>query len=210
MPSPSLKSPSPFGSACASGLPTKTSASPMFGVVTVNRISRRSPGVTPPSCTLQNSAGSFSSRTTQCWAVACSSTTRSGSLPPPVSTRAGSLYRYASEAGSASWSWVPVVRSALTQAATSMAASVAAPATAVIRMKHLWGWGRRAGVRLTDDGPAHRCTGPPGTSLHCFERLVHLENAAARRILAPAALDRREARALRDDRALRRDRLGQE
>src|SRR5213592_2305102 len=38
----------------------------MLGVVTVNRTIVRMPGVTPPSSTLQNEAGRFSSRTTHC------------------------------------------------------------------------------------------------------------------------------------------------
>ena len=48
-PSWSAKSPSPFGSMCLSGLPMNTSASPMFGVVTVKRITVWVPGVIPPS-----------------------------------------------------------------------------------------------------------------------------------------------------------------
>src|SRR6266511_3203772 len=63
----------------------KISASPTFGVVTVNRMSLRIPGSTSPSTTLQNVAGKFSSRTTHCCpsmslTIKSGSPTRSGAL----------------------------------------------------------------------------------------------------------------------------------
>src|SRR3954469_3717520 len=53
----------------------------MFGVVTVKRMSECVPGVTPPSCTLQKSAGRSSTRFTQLFCVLLESTMRSGRSP---------------------------------------------------------------------------------------------------------------------------------
>ena len=64
---------------CLSGLPMNTSPWPMFGVVTVKRMIVCVPGVMPPSCTLQKSAGRSSTRTSQLFCVALLSTIRSGS-----------------------------------------------------------------------------------------------------------------------------------
>src|SRR5687767_5436554 len=61
----------------------------MFGVVTVKRSSRRLPGVTPPSITLQKFAGRFSFLTRHLFSVDLASTIRSGK--PIVSIREGSL-----------------------------------------------------------------------------------------------------------------------
>src|SRR5439155_8369429 len=55
----------------------KLSASPMFGVVTVKRMSVCSPGVMPPSSTQQQLAGRPSTRTIQLFCVALASTVRS-------------------------------------------------------------------------------------------------------------------------------------
>src|SRR5688572_14374819 len=74
----------------ATGSPTKTSASPMFGVVTLKRITLRVPGMMLPSSTLQKLAGRSSTRTSQLLAVAFSSTMRSGNP-----TRSGPLDAYA-------------------------------------------------------------------------------------------------------------------
>src|SRR5205823_7763 len=64
---------------CLSGLPTNTSPPPIFGVVTVKRMIVCVPGVIPPSCTLQKSAGRSSTRSSQLFCVAFASTIRSGS-----------------------------------------------------------------------------------------------------------------------------------
>src|SRR5882724_6885757 len=62
----------------AFGSPRLTSASPILGVDTVKRSNVRSPGVMPPSSTLQKLAGRSSTRTTQCCLSAAWSTIRSG------------------------------------------------------------------------------------------------------------------------------------
>src|SRR5436190_19445147 len=96
---------------CSSGSPTKTSASPMFGVVAVKRSTLCVPGLTPPSITLHWLASS--SRMSQEWASFLASTVRSGRP-----SRSGMLPVEAN-AGLA----LAVVRSRLLQALASSAAA---------------------------------------------------------------------------------------
>src|SRR5256885_4254772 len=67
------------------------SVSPMFGVITVNRISRRRPGVTSPSITLQKVDDRFSSRTTHWCESTSARTIRSGPVNFPAGAARGDV-----------------------------------------------------------------------------------------------------------------------
>src|SRR6266566_767122 len=104
----------------------------MFGVMTVMRRMVRTPGVTPPSSTLQKVAGRFSSRTSHCLAVASASTMRSGSRPSPTSTPPGSFCENSGPVGEREVALLSVVG----EHATARTARAASETT---RMYHLLG-----------------------------------------------------------------------